>query len=615
MSRGRSLVLTGVVVMGLGSQTAHAADEQTTDERAIVLNFTPTERAQIAIWIESADGTFLNTVGLTQAVSVRGIGNRPGAAQMNSGFHWPYGRREGVLPIWAHRRAAAPGAMQFPRIIFQHRPEGYASRTCEDSTRDAYYCLSFSADTTRKDALDAITCATPFNSDKGRILLPNEATYTEPMAVGTADTDRNLGATSLYPPRRDFVSCADASTVNYCMGGSSTCQDHPDSALYASKARAAMPEIDAVTMATPPAEVEQTVMFSVPATWPDGNYVAYLEINTEGDYNGTFNSTAYPTPQSNDWDSWAMSYGYPYRGQPSVVYAIPFTLGPAANFSTMTPVGFGSVDGTDADPSTLHAMDGSISDDPQGAPGSGADRLRLMSPTQPARLELEVRPCVSGVTPDPPLELTAEPVADTKHSHEWAHLHFVVPQSAAGIVSRYEVRVSSMEPIVEGDATSFIQAFPAQAATAKNEAVMLPADPTPGRAIDVDFGGLSPSTHYWVGVRALDSCNRPGPHAVVEMTTSRIHYTTLPPVSPFKGQCFIATAAYGSALEPTVSAMRRARDHLLTDVPLFSVAADLYGRSGPAAAGVLRRSDTARVLARQLLGPLATTAEAVIPSK
>jgi hypothetical protein len=50
---------------------------------------------------------------------------------MNSGYHWPYGRREGVLPIWAHRRAAAPGAGQFPRVIFQNRAEGYASRTCD----------------------------------------------------------------------------------------------------------------------------------------------------------------------------------------------------------------------------------------------------------------------------------------------------------------------------------------------------------------------------------------------------------------------------------------------------------------------------------------------------
>ena len=609
MLRARSFLIVGVVVMGVGTAAARAADE-----RAIVLDFTPTERAQIAIWIESADGTFLNTVGLTQAVSVRGIGNRPGATQMNSGFHWPYGRREGVLPIWAHRRASAPGAMQFPRIIFQHRPEGYASRTCEDSTHDAYYCLSFSADTTRKDALDAITCATPFNSDKGRILQPNE-TYSEPLTAGVTDTSRSLGATSLYPPRRDFVSCADASTVDYCMGGSSSCQDHPDSALYANKARAAMPEIDAVTMATPPADTEQTVMFSVPATWADGEYVAYLEINTEGDYNGTFNSTAYPTPQSSEWDSWAMSYGYPYRGQPSVVYAIPFTLGPAANFSTMTPVGFGSVDGTDADPSTLHAMDGSITDDPQGAPGSGADRLRLMAATETSRLSLEVRPCSTDLPPAAPMDLTAEPVADTKHSHEWAHLHFVVPPSSAGGISKYEIRVSSMAPILEGDATSFIQGLPAQAASAKTEALMLPTDKQPGDAIDVDFGGLTPATRYWVGVRALDNCNRPGPHAVVEMTTSKIHYTTLPPIAPFKGQCFIATAAWGSPLESTVSAMRRARDQLLADVPLFSVAADLYGRSGPAAAGVLRRSDTARVLARQLLGPLATTAEAVIPSK
>jgi hypothetical protein len=297
------------------------------------------------------------------------------------------------------------------------------------------------------------------------------------------------------------------------------------------------------------------------------------------------------------------------------VYAVPFTLGPAASFSTLTPVGFGSVDGTDADPSMLHAMDGSITDDPQGSPGSGADRLRLMHATDTSRLSLEVRPCLSQDPPDQPVDVTAEPVPDTKHSHEWAHLHFVVPANTAGGISKYEVRVSSMAPIVEGDATSFIQGLPAQAATAKTEALMIPANGAPGSSVDVDFGGLSPSTRYWVGVRAVDHCNRPGPHAVVEMTTSRIHYTTLPPVSPFKGQCFIATAAWGSALEPTVSAMRRARDQLLVEVPLFSVAADLYGRTGPAAAGVLRRSDTARVLARQLLAPLATTAEAVIPSK
>ena len=87
--------------------------------RTIELRFTPTKHAQIAVWIEAMDGTFMSTVGLTQAVSVRGIGNRPGADQMNSGYHWPYGRREGVLPIWAHRRAEAPGA----GVSADHLPE------------------------------------------------------------------------------------------------------------------------------------------------------------------------------------------------------------------------------------------------------------------------------------------------------------------------------------------------------------------------------------------------------------------------------------------------------------------------------------------------------------
>ena len=142
-----------VALVALAGHTAVAADAPvpladqppTLTARALAFHFTPTERAQIAIWIERPDGTFLRTVALTQAVSYRGIGNRPGAAQMNSGYHWPYGRREGVLPVWAHRRANAPDVPgQFPRVIFQNRPEGYASRTCEDSTRDDYFCLAFS---------------------------------------------------------------------------------------------------------------------------------------------------------------------------------------------------------------------------------------------------------------------------------------------------------------------------------------------------------------------------------------------------------------------------------------------------------------------------------------
>jgi hypothetical protein len=598
------------LAIGLAASSARAADE-----RAIVFHFTPTARAQIALWIESADGTFLGTVGLTQAVSARGIGNRPGAAQMNSGFHWPYGRREGVLPIWGQRRASAPGAMQFPRIIFQDRSEGYASQTCLDSTPDSYHCLSFTK--ANNLVLDATTCASVFRSDKGRIITPTDvaARYAEPTATGSRGAwqpaDRALGLTSLYPPRRDHMSCANASTVNPCMGGSSACLDHPDSARFADLARTVMPDIDAVTMATPPANVDQTVMYSVPAAWPDGEYVAFLEINTEGDYNAAFDSKRYDTPCApysscppEDWDIWAVDFGFAYRGQPSVVFSVPFTLGPAAQFSTLMPVGFGSVDGTDAAPGAMHAMDGSITDDPIGAPGSGADRLRV-SATLTSRIEVEVRPCLSQSAPDIPTDVTVAPVEDRKHSHEWAHLQFVVPATSAAGISRYEVRTSSTEPIVPGDATSFIRGLPGQAATADTEGLMIPIDRPPGASVEVDFGGLSPLTHYWIGLRAVDRCNRPGPHAVAEVTTTRVNYTQLP------SGCFIATAAWGSAMEPAVIAMRHARDRLLVEVPLFAVAADLYARSGPAASDVLRRSEAARVLARRLLGPLGTAAEAV----
>ena len=171
MSRARSLLL----LLSWSMARRATARAPPTNARSSSTSRRPSARRSRS-GSRSADGTFLCTVGLTQAVSVRGIGNRPGATQMNSGYHWPYGRREGVLPIWAHRRAAAPGAVQFPRVIFQQPPEGYASRTCEDSTRDSYFCLSFTAESTRKDALDAVSCASVFNSDKGRIMTADDVT-------------------------------------------------------------------------------------------------------------------------------------------------------------------------------------------------------------------------------------------------------------------------------------------------------------------------------------------------------------------------------------------------------------------------------------------------------
>lgn len=342
----------------------------------VVLEFrwTPAPRAQTAIWIEAGDGRFLRTVFLTEATAFRGVGNRPGASEMNSGYRWPYGRREGVLPTWASRRASAPGALPFRRVIFQNRAaEGLASRTSNDQSIDNYFCLSFNKATTTRDALDAVSCASVFTSDKGRFITPSDVDggYAEPWQdVATqAGSMAALSLHSLYPPRMDVQRCTTPG-----------CYDHADVDSFATDARAVMPDIDAVTMATLPGGTAYSHLFTLPPEWPAGDYVAWIEVNVEGDYNATFNDATYPTPTlpaPGQWDTWAISYGYPYRGQPSVVYAVPFQLGPAgdATWATNVPAGSSATwDVWSAGYGAMGPMTG-ITDDPVGAPGSGADRL------------------------------------------------------------------------------------------------------------------------------------------------------------------------------------------------------------------------------------------------
>jgi hypothetical protein len=289
--------------------------------------------AQLALWLEDADGNFKATVALTEAVSRRGIGNRPGASQMNSGFRWPYGRREGVLPIWAHRRASAEGARPFRRVIFQDRIwEGLASRTSNDFSRDDYFCLSYNTAKSQHDALDAVSCASQFNSDKGRFMTEEDvqAGYWEPYEDPSSQVGRKLPLTleSLYPPRRDSKRCVGEASC-YC------CYDHADVSDFDAHAREIMPDIDAVSMATPPGGEEQQRLYAVPEDWPAGGYRACIEVNVEGDYNAVYDNKHFRTPQTPElaWDEFATRFGYPYRGQPSVVYCVPFDPGGRARGS------------------------------------------------------------------------------------------------------------------------------------------------------------------------------------------------------------------------------------------------------------------------------------------
>jgi len=576
------------------------------------LGYTPAPRAQVAIWIEDASGAYLATVALTEAVAYRGLGNRPGASQMNSGYRWPYGRREGGAADLAHRRAAAPGAKLFPRIVFQDRPEGYASRVASDQSPDEYNCLQFDMRRSTRDQLDAVSCATKFSSDKGRYMTAMEAQvgYSEPWDDGTGTASfRTLPSTSVYPPRMDVTRCVDTG-----------CFDSADVGNFARDARAVMPEIDAVTRATAPGGLPQRLLFDVPATWAPGEYVAYIEVNVEGDYNEHWNDAVYPTPQlpEESWDSYAMLYGYPYRGQPSVIYAAPFMLGESAqvSFSTATPAGRSSwahwsVTYGGVEPVSMAA------DDPVGMAdinGSGADRLQRDASGQRFTVQVkavEQAPTPTGVVvpgsetpaaggpalPGPVSALSLRAHPNKLRAHTWTVLRFQAARSQQPIHA-YEVRVST-EPIT--DEASFIRdGRPAKNATDDVEgatALMLPVTVPEGGVVESAIGDLVAETHYYVGVRATDDSNRSGPISVAEIDTPARTFATVTP-------CFVATAAYGTPLASEISTLRRLRDRYLLPHAPGQAFVRAYYEIGPRAAAVIARRPQLRAIVRALLSPL-----------
>ena len=563
------------------------------------LHFTPTANAQLAIWIERADGTFVSTLRLTEAVAKRGIGNRPGASQMNSGFRWPYGRREGALPIWATRRASAPGSKKFRQVIFQdRRSEGLASRRgivsieSLDYSRDDYFCLSFAGERSRKDALDAVSCASIFSSDKGRYMTAADvaAGYAEPYETPGTRTPlmRPLPAESLYPPRQDVVYC----------GGGASCYQHPDVANFVRDAHEVMPEIDAVTMATPVGGVPQEILQVIPATWEIGEYRACIEINVEGDYNATYNDKTYPTPTGPDegWDTWAMSYGYPYRGQPSVAYCATFHVGGGSEETVTTGTPTGSAGGWDhaaASYGQMQTMAG-MTDDPVASPGSGGDRLSLMEDGY--RVKVVVKPPISCMDNQPPStvgELRAEKYPREREAHQSVRLHFRAASDDFGIV-RYEVRTST-EPIT--DDASFLAATPAKQASVQAPELLVPTDAKAGEMIEVDMGGLVASTRYTIAVRAMDGCTRTGELQTAEFTTPERVFATVTP-------CFVATAAFGSPMAREVGSLRRFRDRQLSNNRLGRALVSAYYAVGPVLADVIRAHDELRAAARVVLHPV-----------
>lgn len=79
------------------------------------------------------------------------------------------------------------------------------------------------------------------------------------------------------------------------------------------------------------------------------------------------------------------------------------------------------------------------------------------------------------------------------------------------------------------------------------------------------------------------------------------------------GGCFIATAAYGSALHPKVNTLRQLRDRYLLPNSIGRAFVDVYYRASPPLADFISRHEWLRAGVRTLLWPLVWLAEAIVP--
>jgi hypothetical protein len=423
------------------------------DCRAVNVDFTPSDKLQIVAWVETADGQYVGTAFITQSTGTYGIGNRPGVMGTRSGPMWPYGQRLDVFPVWAHRHGVT-----FPLVINQWGGDGDPGSDARDPDRnivspfamsslDPHFCSPMQP---TNPNWDATTCASPTYTDKGKL---------------------SSTRTSVYPPRTD---------VQRTVGDSVDVEEYPQ-----------LNPFDAVSHATPVGGTPYSIAWPLPASLANGDYQLLVEVSRELDFNASYTESTYPPPDMpfSDW-------GKPYRGQPSVVYAVPFTVGATASTgSTMAYAGYSDLDGN------LHAPDSTITTD---TPGSGASRLELVADAAGMyRVRVTAIPEGDSIAPAAPAQL-----APLSVSGMTAQFSFVAPgdDGTAGTVSGYDIRDVLGETL---DDASF-----AGATRAPVSVTPVAAGATQTFSLD-----LAPGQTYTVGVRAFDNCGHTGPLATVRLTT------------------------------------------------------------------------------------------------
>jgi len=516
------------LVLAMAPGTAAAEGNCTT----LDVDFMPAASAsnpfglQMVGWIETTGGVYKDTIFITQQTGLFGIGNRPGRFDFNSGPNWPYGRRITVFPVWAHRHG-----MTWDEIAFQNGDESNLSHPFNESSRENHFCRPLQQS---EPSWDAMTCASQVYTDKG-------------VMAG--------GNTSLYPPRNDISKGA---------------PDDPSVAMFE-----LLNPFDTVSQATPPSGTPAVFSYPVPETLPFGDYVLFVEVAREFDMNGTYNPTMFPSPVGIPYGE----YGVPYRGQPSVIYRMPFSIRATPTTATTTDI-IGYSDPTGVQGDIRDASDGTMTLD---VPGSGAARLQLLSKDGSTyRIRLVSKPQNDLVAPAHPdqLQIAAATSRD-------ATISFVAPgdDDITGKAQKYEIRYRVGEEITDANFADSLQ-------------VANPVAPTDAGSLQLfKLDGLLPETEYSVGIRAVDDCQNAG-------ATSFISFETKPRDVGDVDACFIATAAYGSVMAADVDMLRRFRDSKLRKTVLGELAVETYYTFSPAVSGVVGESDLLRATARDVLAPI-----------
>ena len=532
------MVTRSLVALCLLAATAHAESKIC---KIVDIDFLPQQLAtpvmytapsQIVAWIEDTSGQYVDTVFITQQTGTYGLGNRPGRFDFNSGPKFPYGRRTGVFPVWAHRHG-----MQFDEVVFQDGDDSNLSHEFLKSTRENHFCRPIDP-TNEREVWDTGTCASSVYTDKGTLSSTSK---------------------SLYPPRNDVIAAPpkDATSVD----------------MYA-----LLNPFDAVSQPTPVSDVPAQLSWIAPNTLPDGNYVMWVEVSREFDHNGTYSIEARPAPSDIPWST----YGAPYRGQPSIVYKLPFAITNTARsiVHALDYVGYGDPDGLDGN---LRVPDDTIT---TGVAGSGAERFAVRTDNgTPYRVRVDAFVEDDAVKPAAPGTMSI-----TDITTKTARLTFMAPgdDDYLGKVRRYEMRYVASKFMDEDTFTAGIELKPDfQIGDG-------------GDMVSVAVTGLINGTDYTIGVRAYDDCMNRG-------ATSFITFKTPERIEGEVDWCFIATAAYGSTLANDVELLRRFRDTFLQTSVLGELAVEAYYTFGPAIAGVVRESEVVRATARAVLSPIVST--------